>query len=66
MSGNAIIANTISILPQGSLPPTQDLAAILAEVRILRTDYDGFKKKHNDFADRTANEIDDLFAKCKN
>ena len=43
--------------------PAQDLKAILAEVRSLRADFDRFKKTHNDFAVRTTNEIDELFAK---
>ena len=37
--------------------------AILAEVRGLRVELDRFRKEHNDFAVRTANEIDKLFAK---
>lgn len=41
----------------------QDIAMILAEVRGLRAESDRFKKVHNDFAVRTTNEIDELFAK---
>jgi hypothetical protein len=40
----------------------QDLAAILAEVLGLRAEF-GFKKTHSDFALRTTNEINELFAK---
>lgn len=45
------------------LLPAQDLAAILNEVRSLRAELDRFKKVHSDFAVRTTNEIDELFAK---
>jgi hypothetical protein len=46
--------------------PAQDLAAILAEIKTLKADFDRFKKVHKEFAARTTNEIDELFAKCKN
>jgi hypothetical protein len=45
--------------------PAQDLAAILAEVRGLRAEFERFEKTHNDFAVRTTNEIDELFAKVE-
>jgi hypothetical protein len=40
-----------------------DLTAILAEARGLRAELDRFKRKHNDFAARIANEIGELFTK---
>jgi hypothetical protein len=43
--------------------PAQDRAAILTEVRSLRNDFDRFRKTHGEFAVRTTNEIDELFAK---
>jgi hypothetical protein len=62
---NSCLAEAIN-LPQSPatvLLPAQDLKAILAEVRGLRAEFDRFKKTHNDFAVRTTNEIDELFAK---
>jgi hypothetical protein len=40
-----------------------DLTAILAEVRTLKADFYRFKKVHKEFAARTTNEVDELFAK---
>jgi hypothetical protein len=34
-------------------------------VRDLRAEFDRFKETHNDFAVRTINEIDELFAKVE-
>jgi hypothetical protein len=45
--------------------PAQDLATILNEVRSLRNDFDRFRKTHGEFAVRTTNEIDELFAKVE-
>ncbi|MDD4352583.1 MAG: hypothetical protein PHU71_06460 [Candidatus Gracilibacteria bacterium] len=47
----------------GSCRPAQDLKNILTEVQKLNAEPDRFKKTHNDFAVRTTNEIDELFAK---
>lgn len=65
MSDNTNLAEAIN-LPQSPatvLLPAQDLAAILTEVRTLKADFNRFKKVHSDFAVRTTNEIDELFAK---
>jgi hypothetical protein len=64
MSKDIVLADAISALPNGPatvLLPAQDLAAILAEIRTLKADFDRFKKVHKEFAIRTANEIDELF-----
>lgn len=42
---------------------TNDLATIVHEVRSIRNDFDRFRKTHGEFAVRTTNEIDELFAK---
>lgn len=47
------------------LLPASDLTAILKEVRSLRNDFDRFRKTHGEFAVRTTNEIDELFAKVE-
>jgi len=45
--------------------PAQDLPAILAKVRSLRSDLEALRKLQKAFAIRTANEIDELFAKVE-
>ena len=40
-----------------------DLKTLLNEMKTLRDDFERFKTVHKDFAIRTTNEIDDLFAK---
>jgi hypothetical protein len=48
------LLKTQALCPEGS---TWD------EVRGLSAEFERFEKKHNDFAVRTTNEIDELFAK---
>jgi hypothetical protein len=62
---NTLIAEAINLpqRPATVLIPASDLAAILSEVRSLRTDFYRFRKTHGEFAVRTTNEIDELFAK---
>ncbi|OPY52538.1 MAG: hypothetical protein A4E49_01828 [Methanosaeta sp. PtaU1.Bin112] len=51
-----ITAKNFKELAYHRLSPVR--AAIPAEVRSLRAEFDRFKKTHNDFAVRTLNEID--------
>lgn len=59
------LAEGINLSQPGAtvLLPSSDLAAILQEVRNLRNDFERFRKTHGEFAVRTTNEIDELFAK---
>jgi hypothetical protein len=67
MSNDISLASAINLSQPGAtiLLPAQDLAAILQEVRNLRNDFDRFRKTHGEFAVRTTNEIDELFAKVE-